>query len=69
MLPTTGFSNLGRFIRIAECVMTVARPCKSITTTGRRPGVRILPIHRRDTNGYVRIARSNQCEIPSGHIR
>ena len=30
MLPTTGFSNLGRFIRIAECVMTVARPCKSI---------------------------------------
>ena len=31
MLPTTEFSNLRRFTRIAECVMAVARPCKSIT--------------------------------------
>jgi hypothetical protein len=31
MLPTTEFSNLRRFTRIAECVMAVARPRKSIT--------------------------------------
>jgi hypothetical protein len=31
MLPATEFSNLRRFTRIAECVMAVARPCKSIT--------------------------------------
>ena len=31
MLPTNEFSNLRRFTRIAECVMAVAPPCKSIT--------------------------------------
>ena len=31
MLPTTEFSNLRRSTTIAECVMAVAPPCKSIT--------------------------------------
>jgi hypothetical protein len=31
MLPTTRFSNLRRFTRIAQCVTAVARLCKSIT--------------------------------------
>jgi hypothetical protein len=31
MLPTTKFSNLRRFTRIAQCATGVARPCKSIT--------------------------------------
>jgi hypothetical protein len=31
MLPTTRFSSLRRFTRIARCVTAVARPCTSIT--------------------------------------
>jgi hypothetical protein len=31
MLPTTEFSDLRRFTRVAECVMAVTRPCRSIT--------------------------------------
>jgi hypothetical protein len=29
LLPTTEFSRLRRFTRIAECVMAVTSPCKS----------------------------------------